>query len=896
MSVVAFLVMLASAVTAEAGTISGTISNTSGRTGRVYMYLQQQFGGDTGIGVSIAPTDPGWPNFTIRGVPNGGYYLKAFVDGSGTGRLHANDPTWSSSGTIDINNSSYSGPNSAVSFNSHPNVPVQPSGGAMILPGNNGAFVGWDGPRDNNGNTIADAYRVYYSTSNSNPKAGGTYVTAPAGDQAFAVFHISNGTPLYVQVTALVGATESAATSVASTTINPPESGFSISGTINLSGISNPTGSLYIALIDRAKDGGGPVAVAHVASPPQLSNSFTINTNSAMVPNGDYALFALIDSNSDGKIASGDVMPDERTAPKVTITGSNITLGSPVTLTKSNSSSFLSTMHSQDSSTPPNDGYQVIIGAQSMAETLTNITVTGGPGNNGLIYPIDLGINNWGSFQSWFYLNGNRPKLTDVYNLSIQYVNGAIGPDTVSLPVTAVLDSFATPIAPQGYFTSPLPDTVNYSWTAPTNPPTPYTYSFWVNAPGFNNNDAYSNMPSSTLLVPVSGLTYNNGTRNDWTISVQDSFGNQAQKMAWLTYTTAPAISSFTPTSADPGTTVTINGVNFDATPANNTVKFNGTTATVTAASSTQLTVTVPVGATSGQISVENSSGTGFSAPLFFTVTLPVDTQPPTVPTNVTATAVGPTQINVNWNSSTDNIGVTYYQVYRNGNPAGTPYGPNNTYWPDTFVAPNTTYTYTVAACDGSGNCSAPSAPAQATTPGITTAPGAPTNISITPWDGEATVSFSAPISDGGSPILGYTVTTNPAVTPVSKAGSPITINGLTNNQLYTISVTAYNAAGTGPAATITTTPYFAPFRIGTTGYPTLQTAYADTPSGGTFKAKSGPVVLSPSTLTLATDKTTTFAGGYDAAYNSDTRTFTTLSGKLNIQAGKAIMELIKIN
>ncbi len=95
------------------------------------------------------------------------------------------------------------------------------------------------------------------------------------------------------------------------------------------------------------------------------------------------------------------------------------------------------------------------------------------------------------------------------------------------------------------------------------------------------------------------------------------------------------------------------------------------------------------------------------------------DFQPPTVPTVVTAQAVSTNQINVNWSASTDNDSVNYYQVYRNGQPAGQPAGQFNTYWPDTFVSPGTTYTYTVAACDFSGNCSAQSAPAQATTPGI---------------------------------------------------------------------------------------------------------------------------------------------------------------------------------
>lgn len=78
-----------------------------------------------------------------------------------------------------------------------------------------------------------------------------------------------------------------------------------------------------------------------------------------------------------------------------------------------------------------------------------------------------------------------------------------------------------------------------------------------------------------------------------------------------------PNIVSFTPTSGTVGTTITIIGTDFDAIAVNNTVKFNGTAATVTAASATSLTVTVPTAATSGTISVATTAGIGTSATIF---------------------------------------------------------------------------------------------------------------------------------------------------------------------------------------------------------------------------------------------------------------------------------------
>lgn len=70
----------------------------------------------------------------------------------------------------------------------------------------------------------------------------------------------------------------------------------------------------------------------------------------------------------------------------------------------------------------------------------------------------------------------------------------------------------------------------------------------------------------------------------------------------------APVLNSFYPTSGTVGTTVTILGSDFGATPSENMVLFNGIVATVTSASTTQLTVIVPVDTTTGAISVTVNS------------------------------------------------------------------------------------------------------------------------------------------------------------------------------------------------------------------------------------------------------------------------------------------------
>ncbi|MEZ4802820.1 MAG: FG-GAP-like repeat-containing protein [Gelidibacter sp.] len=80
--------------------------------------------------------------------------------------------------------------------------------------------------------------------------------------------------------------------------------------------------------------------------------------------------------------------------------------------------------------------------------------------------------------------------------------------------------------------------------------------------------------------------------------------------IATNTFGQIPTISNFSPTSGPVGTMVTISGANFNTTSANNTVFFGATRATVTSATSTTLTVTVPAGATYDYISVlKNGNG-----------------------------------------------------------------------------------------------------------------------------------------------------------------------------------------------------------------------------------------------------------------------------------------------
>ena len=109
----------------------------------------------------------------------------------------------------------------------------------------------------------------------------------------------------------------------------------------------------------------------------------------------------------------------------------------------------------------------------------------------------------------------------------------------------------------------------------------------------------------------------------------------------------------------------------------------------------------------------DTSGNTSGNASVTFSVATPADTQAPTTPTGLTATAISSSQINLTWTASTDNVGVTGYTIYRGGTQIGT--SATNSY-SDTGLSASTQYSYTVSASDAAGNTSSQSTGVSTTT------------------------------------------------------------------------------------------------------------------------------------------------------------------------------------
>ncbi|MBP2113077.1 carbohydrate binding domain-containing protein [Paenibacillus silagei] len=123
-------------------------------------------------------------------------------------------------------------------------------------------------------------------------------------------------------------------------------------------------------------------------------------------------------------------------------------------------------------------------------------------------------------------------------------------------------------------------------------------------------------------------------------------------------------------------------------------------------------TVTVQAGGVTGkQITVTLSAN---SAKIYSKTQPVTDTQAPSVPGNVTATVQNASSALVSWSASTDNLGVSGYEIYRNGVKIGTS---ATTSFTDNGLVGSTNYSYTVKAYDAAMNLSAFSAAALIVTP-----------------------------------------------------------------------------------------------------------------------------------------------------------------------------------
>ncbi|MDO7854309.1 IPT/TIG domain-containing protein [Hymenobacter convexus] len=181
-----------------------------------------------------------------------------------------------------------------------------------------------------------------------------------------------------------------------------------------------------------------------------------------------------------------------------------------------------------------------------------------------------------------------------------------------------------TVTTPQGTATSALPFVVGPPPTITSFTPTTGAVGGTVVITGTNFTGA-TQVTFNGTVAPT--FTVNSATQITVTVPAGATTGvigltaptGVVTSTGVFTVVPAPTVTSFTPTYGQAGTVVTLTGTNFTGA---TQVTFNGTVApTFTVVSATQITVTVPTGATTGFIGVTTAGGTGTSSTVF---TVPV--------------------------------------------------------------------------------------------------------------------------------------------------------------------------------------------------------------------------------------------------------------------------------
>jgi chitodextrinase len=193
-------------------------------------------------------------------------------------------------------------------------------------------------------------------------------------------------------------------------------------------------------------------------------------------------------------------------------------------------------------------------------------------------------------------------------------------------------------------------------------------------------------------------------------------------------------------------------------------------------------------------------------------ITLP-DVTPPSVPARLAAKAPGETEVHLAWDPASDDVAVVRYEVART-QPAGShPSAPTVTEAAaqDIGLVVATRYCYAVRACDAAGNCSAPSAPACATTPDLTP-PSPPAAKAKAANDKEMDLRWPASVDNVG--VAGHEVRRGGQVVAAAVRDTVFRDRGLRPAVEYCYTVVAFDAAANRSAAspqTCSTTPDLTP-------------------------------------------------------------------------------------
>ena len=327
---------------------------------------------------------------------------------------------------------------------------------------------------------------------------------------------------------------------------------------------------------------------------------------------------------------------------------------------------------------------------------------------------------------------------------------------------------------------------------------------------------------NSTITLPTAPLANITNTKvllnvTDSSSFLTDSSGNQTITNSSVVFraadtTTPSAPTSLTAIAGDRQATISFTpGSNGGSAIRNYEFSTDGTNYRALSPEVSSSPITIPglTNGTSYNIYLKAVNAVGVSAASSSVTVTPSTT--PSAPTSLSATA-GDGQATISFTPGSDGgSSITNYEFSTDG----TNYSalvPDDSSSPVTIsgLTNGTSYNIYLKAVNAVGV----SAASSSVTVTPSTTPSAPTSLSATAGDGQATISFT-PGSDGGSSITNYefsTDGTNYSALVPDDSSSPVTISGLTNGTSYTIYLKAVNAVGVSAASSsVSVTPVAPP-------------------------------------------------------------------------------------
>jgi hypothetical protein len=244
------------------------------------------------------------------------------------------------------------------------------------------------------------------------------------------------------------------------------------------------------------------------------------------------------------------------------------------------------------------------------APTITNFTPARGPVN----MRVDISGTNFTGVSSVTFTGNGGPVQANISTSSAGLISVNVPVGAISGPIRVTTPG-GTAVSGSNFLVQP--DPVVYSFSPASGP-----VGSQVIITGANFTGAQVVSFNSGFLFGT-GFTVNSDNQITATVPASASTGpigvntggsTGFSPTSFTVTAAAPTISSFTPTAGASGTSVTITGTGFSGATA---VRFNGSSATYTVVSATQITTTVPAGATSGPISVTTAVGTATSSASF---------------------------------------------------------------------------------------------------------------------------------------------------------------------------------------------------------------------------------------------------------------------------------------